>query len=202
MMPAVLRLKDLCSYLSLTHFWVSPRRWWGTFAGLAESHAWLQQTMSCRMQMGRLAELTCAGSLRAFSLDTNRESLAFPVRTVGFAAPLPPPFSPVSNFLTVLSGFDSPLSLSSLLPQRAWSCSLAVAIEITPLSLPLLFSSALWQSRLHHPKCARPALLPATWAGCRAEWWAEYPYPDGCLSHYSVLQTRWKLHWLVPCSEG
>lgn len=35
----------LISYLSLTHFLVSPRKGWGTFAGLLESGAWLQQTV-------------------------------------------------------------------------------------------------------------------------------------------------------------
>lgn len=103
--------------------------------------------------------------------------LLFPSEQWALLLLFPLPFPLVSNFLTVPSGFYSHLSLSSLLPRWAHCCSLAVAIEITPLSLPLLFSCAPLAEPAASSQMCQPALLLATWAGCPAECWAEYPCP-------------------------
>lgn len=137
-------LKDLCAVIWVSHiFWC-----------LLENDGEL--LLACRRAVpgcGRPCAAGCgwggwwscprAGTSRPSSLDANREpfsSRGLRCSSPTSVFPFVVDFSLLSVFLAMLSRFCPPLSLSSFLPRWAWCSSLAVAIEITTLSLPLLFS--------------------------------------------------------------
>lgn len=104
--------------------------------------------------------------LRSLLLGQKPWALCFPLQNSGFCC------SSSTSIFPCLA-ISSPFLLFS--PGEVWAqcCSPAIAIEITPLSLPLLFFSA----PLAAPIASSQMCQPATWASCPAEWWAEYPCP-------------------------
>lgn len=175
----------------------------GNFAGLPESHAWLQQTVSCRMRMERLAELTCAGNLRASSLNASREPFAFPFSNSGLCCSSPTSIFPwlAISWLCFLS-FILP---SPFLPFSPVSMALLPGSCHRDKSLisasAFLFCPSGWASCIipHVPAC--PAPCHVSRLSCRMMSSVALSR-DGWPSHYIVLQTPRKLHWLVQSSEG
>lgn len=90
--------RPLCSFLSLTPFLASPRKWWGTFAGLSESSAWLQHAACCHTWIG--GWWGCAGRWRLLPRTLTLSPLLSLSARVGCALPLPPFFPFCCEFLS------------------------------------------------------------------------------------------------------